>query len=330
MRKPNLKTLFLLLLVAVSLQACIKKPGIWSNSQISQGNLDDFHTMNAGLLEALKRNNTDSINSFLSKQMIEDVESLRKEELVSNALKSNNYSLLDEYYVIKDYAHTDSTTTIKPVHQGKNAYGISFSGAAGETYLALYLPKTGDNRSLICLEYYKYNYGWKLSSLDMGAYNINGKTAPELYEIAKAEYAKKYLVNAINTMQLADYCMSPCLVWQYPNEKEMSKFYSDLTDEGNKLYKFPFVVEKITTHPKIFNIANVSVDGTIYPTVYYISNIKVSDTTGLKKENEQMRKILGDLVPGIDKDKSSLVYSAYNEMPSSTKVVKHFDMTEKF
>jgi hypothetical protein len=327
MRKPNLKNCFFLLIL-ISLQAC--KPGVWSNSNISEGKRDDFHAMNANVMRALLINNTDSIGIYLSKELIDNPSTLRQSELLSNALKADNFSLLDEYYIVKDYKHADSTTYIKSSRKGNGAYTLSFTGPVGDAYIALFLPKKGDNRYLICLEYYKYNYGWKLSSLDMGAYNVGGKAAPELYTLAKAEYAKGYLANALNAMQLANYCMQPCQLWQYPQEKEMDKFNSDVLAEANNRYKFPLVMDKVATHPKIFNITNTSIDGKEYPTVYYISTIKVSDTTSLKKENENIKKVIEQLVPGIDKDKSDLVYAAYNEMPSANKVVAHFDMIEKF
>lgn len=332
MRYLNLNTLkpLFFLFAMIALQGCVEKPGCRTNEQISKGKRDDFHAMNARVLKYLKANSMDTLNFDLSKDLIDYPGTLRQVELISNQLKTNEYSLLDEYYIVKDTTNVDNTVRIVSPEKGENAYNLSFTGPAGETYVALFLPKTGSHKYLISIEYYKYDYGWKVCSLDLGQYSINSKTAPQYYEMAKQEFAKNYLANAIFDLQMADACLRPSEIWQYPITTKIANHYGDVINKVNAMYKFPLVLEQVPTHPKIFSIMDRTINDETYPAVFYISTIKLADTIGLRKENENIKKVISTLIPGIDKDKKVLIYSAYNEMPSVAKEVNYFDMIDTF
>jgi len=308
----------------------MEKPGYYVNEKISAGKRDDFHALNQQALKYMKANNMDTLGFQLSKELLDDNETLRKVELISNQLKANDYELYDEYYLIKDTTNADSTTHILSPNRGANSYRLAFTAAPGETYIALFMPKKGDNKNMITLMYYKYEYGWKISEMDMGAYALNGKTAPEYYELAKAEFAKKYLINALNAMQLSNVCLKPSQLWQYANENKITMHYNNLLILANGVYKYPLELTQISTHPKILSEIVESQEGKTYPVVTYLSTIKLQDTAALKKENASIRTVLSTLMPGIDKDKKMLMYSAYNEKPNVERSVPHFDMVETF
>ena len=250
----------------------------------------------------------------------------RQVDLISNSLKTENYKLLDEYYVVNKYKTFD---TINAVPKGVNARKLIYNGIAREMYIAFFVNEAAKDKWLITATYSKYNYGWKLSDLDFAMYTINGKTAPELFEQAKEKYAKNYLVEATNTMQLAGSLLRPSQIWVYNNEKDISGFYARLVNEANAKYKFPIVLEQVPTHPRIFRVFSNEFNNGYYPQINYLSNIKLTDTIALKKENEIVKKKISNIFPGIDKDKAYIVYSIFNEMPSSTKSVDRFNINDK-
>jgi len=322
----NFKLFFFISFIII-LQSCADKPGVWHNEQISAGKRGDFHKLNEQALKGLKSGSMDTLNFLLSKELIEDANINREVELVGNQLKAADFTLLDEYYIVRDSTRTDSSINI-PSPQ-KNDYSLTYTGFEGKNYIALFIQKTGHDKHIITLTYYEYDYGWKVNSLDVGTYTVNGKTGPELYADAKKQYAKNYNINALNIMQLADYCLHPSALWKYPQEDEMSKFYSLLVTSANSTYKFPLLLAQVPTHPKIFRVMNQSNDEGTYPIIYYLSSIKLKDTTSLKKENDNIKGVIGKIMPGMDKDKKYLFFSVYNEMPTADKSVDHFDITDK-
>jgi len=317
--------LFSLLTSIVILQSCTSKPGYWKNDQISSGKRSDFHSLNDQALKYLKANDANQLSFLESGELAQESDNLKNIETISNDLNAADYTLFDEYYAVNKYKDYD---TIRSAAQGIKNYTLVYPSEAQEMYIAIFLPKTGKDKNMITLMYAKYNYGWKISSLDEGPYTLNGKTAPELFEDGKSQYDKKYLVDAVNTMALANSCLRPASIWQYPNENDMTNLYGRATYEANKQYKFPFVIQQVPTHPRIIRIFNQSTSGGYYPGIYYLSSIKLKDTAALKKENENIRKVIAGLIPGIDKDNKRLIYTVFNEMPNAMKNVGRFEIDQ--
>jgi len=319
--------LFSFFLLVVALQSCLNdKPGYWKNDEISSGKRSDFNDLNKQLFASLKADDNKQLGFIESQELLADSYMNRQVELISNSLKTENYKLLDEYYVVNKYKTFD---TIYAAPKGVNAHKLIYSGTAREMYIAFFVNKAAKDKWLITATYSKYSYGWKLSDLDFAMYTINGKTAPELFEQAKAKYAKNYLVEATNTMQLAGTLLRPSQAWIYNNEKDISEFYGKIVGEANAKYKFPIVLEQVPTHPRIFRVFSAEFNKGYYPQINYLSSIKLADTAALKKENEQVKKEISNIFTGVDKDKEYILYSIFNEMPSSAKSVDRFNINDK-
>ena len=315
-----------LLLLVIVLQGCMEQPGTWKNDQIKAGKRDDFHELNGQVFKAIKVNDLVAAKLFMSKEMIDNTYTRRSVELVSNGLNDNKYSLLDEYYVVNKWLDND---TINAKSSGINSYDLYYPGTTREMYIAFYVSANSINRFIISTVYAKYNYGWKLSDLDIAPYTINGKTAPELYKLAKEEYNKKYLIAAVNNAALALTCVKPISIWQYPDEGEISDFNSKIINEANQKYKFPFTLNQLPAKPMILKVYNQKSDNGYFPMIYYMTHININDTTAVKLENTQVKKILYKEMPGIEKDTKYVFYEAFNKFPNSSESVDRFDMVDK-
>ena len=322
----RLLKLFSFLLLVTVLQGCMDNAGTWKNEQIKASKREDFHALNKQVLKDLKANSPKDLRSNLCKELIDDNHTDRLVELISNRLNDDNYNLLDEYYVINKYKDQD---TIAAKGSDIKRYILDYPGTTREMYISFFIPKTGENKYLLSIIYAIYNYGWKVSSMNLGPYTINGKTAPELFKLAKENYDKKYLIDAVNNMALAFTCVRPSDIWQYPDEPELHDFYVKVINEANEQYKFPFMLNLVPTKPMILKVYNQTNPDGAYPMVYYISRINLKDTLAIRKENEQIKKVIGTVMPGIDKNKKFVFYSAFNKRPSGNKTVDHYDMTDK-
>ncbi|MDB5152567.1 MAG: hypothetical protein JWR54_1318 [Mucilaginibacter sp.] len=324
---PLLIKLFGLLSIFSVLKSCNSfEPGTWKNEKIEAGKREDFHALNNQMLEGLKANSPMLMAGVMSKELIEDNSRLRLIELCSNRLKEGTYSLLDEYYIVhKERGKKSIETNIS----GINNYTLNYNADTREMYMAFFIPKSIPNKYMISAIYCKYDYGWKLSHLELNPYTLNGKTAPELFDMAKEMYDKKYLLDALSSVELARVCANPYEGWKYPDETEMNSFYSKVINEINTKYRYPFTLKQVPTHPRIFSISTQTTPDGVFPLVYYMSSIKLKDTTALRKENEIIKKVIGKVIPGIDKDKKYVFYDAYNEWPRSDKSVDRYDMPDK-
>jgi hypothetical protein len=297
-------------------------PGSWKNDKISSGKRDDFHKLNDGVLIYLKANDPKGLKAYLSKEMIaKNIE--RQVELMSNRLTDNDYELLDEYYVVHKQKDTDTVATTTG---DINRYRVIYPYDAKEMYLAFFVPKKADNKYLISLVYANFDYGWKLVKMDLGPYTINGKTAPEYYKMARDRYDKKQLEAATSDAALATFCFKPSSFWQYPDEPEATKFYIKVRTEADNEIRFPIVLHQIATGPMILRLYDGNTSDGAYPMIYYMTHFDLKDTSEVKKENIQVRKVIDKMMPGLLEDNKFILYSAFNTQPNGHIAVDHFDM----
>jgi hypothetical protein len=247
---------------------------------------------------------------------------------ISHEMRVDSFTLVDEYYVVNKYILAD---TISALNEGVNNHRIIYPGSAREMYIAFYMPKDkkAANRSLITAVFSNLDYGWKLTRLDLALYSINGKTSPELYKYALQEYSKGYLAAAAYTMQLATNCARPTDTWMYEKEKEIFDFASQVVGEANGKYLYPVVIKQVSTEPLLLGIYSNNADEGTFPMISYQSKIKLSNVEAIKKEQQQIKKVIGQVYPGIDKGRKYLYYAAYNEMPSATKNVAKYEIKDQ-
>lgn len=318
---------FLFLSVVIFLgQSCKPpKPGIYENKQIPSARRGTFDALNKQLFEGLTANSKRILSDIMSKEMIDDHNNLRDIEIISNHIKDGAYTLLDEYYIVNEAPQTD---TIKINNRNVNDHKIGYKTTEPETYLAFFKQKNIANQWMVSVVYCKFDYGWKLVNMEISPYTQNGKTAMELYDFAKECYAKGYIVDAVNAMAGSRICMAPSRSWEYPNQTAMDAFYASVLDKANEQYKYPLVISQIPTHPRIFRVFTQRSTEGVFPMIFYASRVKLSDVAGIKKENEAVRKVIGNIMPGINKNKKYVFYSVFNKRPNSYESVDRYEVTD--
>jgi hypothetical protein len=329
--KPHLLKLLCFLLLVSVLSACKQEQpaGTYKNEAIEAGQREELHKLNDQLFNLLKANKIEELKSMMSKELLEGDPINRTVELISLQSKAGTYDILDEYY-LKDKAEEPGSLLINADAKGDDAYTLKYNQSiTQENYVAFLIPKNGADKWMITAIYGKYNYGWKLNKLDFGQYAVNGKNAPELYKQAKEKYGKGYLIDAVNDMAGAEKCFRPSTQWQYAKEAEMNQYFFKAVQLVNEKYTFPYPLKQVSTQPKIFRILTEKRPEGTFPMIYYLTSVSIKDTVALKKENEQIKKVIGKVLPGIDKDKKIVLYTAFSGLPGPKKTVQQFQITDK-
>jgi hypothetical protein len=301
-------------------------PGAFKNDKISSGKRDDFHQLNAQVLKILKADDLKALKAFLSKDLLA-ANLDRDVEHIGNRLTDNEYDLLDEYYVVNKYKDSDSVAS-----QGGDVkrYGLRHKYVTKEMYFAYFAPKKPANKYMISLVYGKFDYGWKLVDMDVELYTVNGKTAPELYALAKDQYDKKEFQAALINISLAQTCWKPGAYWQYPDEVDAGNFYLKVRLQVDIKYHYPIVLRELATGPMILKVytKNADNDDGTYPLIYYMTHFDLKNTAEVNKENLQIRKVVAELMPGLTDGNKYIYYSAFNKQPTGYETVEHFDMVQ--
>jgi hypothetical protein len=322
---PHRFKLFVFFVVLIILEGCSSDPGVWKNEQINGNVRADFHARINELITYVKLNQIKRVKGVLSRELNSDNYTETLVEHLSNRFKDDNYQLWEEFYLVNKYIDAD---TVKSGGKGISKYNLVFGQPAPEMYISFFLPKKSQNSYLISIIWSKLNYGWRVTGLSAEPYTRNGYTGPELYNLAKDAYNKGHLIDALLKAQLAGTCMNPIPEWQYPDTDSLSDFTGRLIGLANEKYKFPFVLNQVPTKPKIFRVFNRDNDEGWFPMVHYLSSIKLKDEVAIRRENAQVRKIIGTVMPGIDQDKKYVQYSAFNQLPSVKREVYRVEMTD--
>ncbi|MBE9584707.1 hypothetical protein IM792_09645 [Mucilaginibacter sp. JRF] len=325
--KPSTLVTVLIVLTAFAQGCKTKEPGFWKNDQIPADYTHEFRELNQQLIAAMKADDKQTLENMLSKELLDNPGTKREIELVANRFKADStYAIMNEFFVVNKYNDRD---TLVANSDGINAYRLIYPAYAEEMYVALFTPKNGPNKEVITIVYANYQYGWRLSTVDVAPYIINNKTAPQLYEHAKNSYSKGQTVEALNTLALAVNCLHPSRFWEYKYEKQLTEIYYQVGNDANKQYPFPYTIKAVVTQPKIFGMFTKTTSEGSFPQICYQSQIDLKDTIALKAENLAIRKALPTIMPGVDQYKDYVYYSAYNERPSVKSRVKFFEMVHK-
>jgi hypothetical protein len=328
--KTLIPRIFNLIFIVVILSGCSKnKPGIYKDNLIPSGTRSELHSFDDELLSALKKNVTEGLEMLMSQEYIDSrAERMKVCEEISIRMKQADYSLMKEYYVFNPVV--SGNVTVQERNLGIGNCDLTFNRGTQEMCVAFFTPKTASQKWLITAYIYKYDYGWKVNNLEISPYAENGKTAPELIAQAKELAKKSYWLDASNTASYAVKCIRPSGCWKYVNEQEIIHYNGEALMAVSAHCKLPLIVNTLPTHPHIWRITIERTPEGAFPNINYTSDIKLYNTDELKKENDALGKIIGKLLPGVDKDKKYIYYTVYNKNAQGTIPVQdHHDFQQK-
>ncbi|MGY3212074.1 hypothetical protein [Mucilaginibacter sp. HD30] len=298
------------------------KTGIWKDKDIPADKAEKLRQLNTDFFKAINTDRNDA-EILCSKELLEQKNIIVQLDHVKKLRSEKEYTLLKDYYVVNKGGFDDNV--LKMIEHPE----INYVPLAKEMYLAFFIPKDTKNKVMLTLVYAKYDIGWKVNNIAVGYYTQQGKTATELFEIAKKDYAHGYLVNAINNIVLATNCLSGSAYLKAANGEEIKGFAKKIIDEANSKITYPVVLNNIKSKPAIFTISSDSKEDRFVQYVYYITTLKLADTAALRKENDQVKQQLPKVFPGIDKGNKIMFYSAMREKPKVGESIGHADFEEK-
>lgn len=318
--KPNF-----IYLCAVLLFGCSDaphKPGIWEGKSIPKEKAEMLRGLNTQLFKAIKTDQ-DEAELLLSESFLHQNNIPGLFSFINSQMQSGDYYLLKDYYVVNKRISRDDFEENE--HPQLNYFPLN-----REMYFAFFIPKNtlALNKVMLTVAYGKYDYGWKANHIVSGYYTQNGKTAEELYKIAADSYAKGYLINALNNINMAIKCLNASNYLRSPIQDKVEELYSTIATAANAKYQYPIELNNIKGKPQITAIGSTCKDDGLLQYVYYLTKINLTDTNALRAENNKVKQQLDAMFPGFHMGKKSILYSAMREKPTPKKGVPHVNFTE--
>ena len=280
----------------------------WKNDKIDKVTRAQIQMLNGRLMGALLKKDPAGVTALFSPvllQKAEGLDSFLREAF--NAVKSTGYTVLDEYYV---HSAGLGASVVLPA----NDYTLQFQAVNPDSYVALLLTNNVNVEVLLTIIYGKYENEWKINVCRLGQYALLKKNSYDYYLQARKYYEDGHLADAINNVDAALFCAKPAEQFiSFSHSQEMESFSKRIKAEAERKFTFPIPLDMVKTNPKILQVTAHLSDEGFFPVVVYQSDISLKDTVMLKKENELMRKEIGHLFEGIDKNNKIIIYRAVNE-----------------
>ncbi|WP_121811799.1 hypothetical protein [Mucilaginibacter kameinonensis] len=327
-------TFILVLSVASCLFSCrFGAWGSWKNDKIDPDLREEMATLNKKLIKAMAENNTAGVKQLASPALIQKSEAGLDSVVAQyhTAVKNDNYEIIDEYYT-KNVAANNKNTLVTS-DKAENNYTVDYLALNAEMYVSVLKVKLPTFSALVLAVYGRYDNGWKLNILNLGNYEVLGKTAPEYYSEAFTHYQQKDIIDAIDMISIASEIAQPGgKFFKYKEEDVMKNFYNKILKEANNQYKLPLAVKQLKTAPQLFSVSpqfiNDPAKAGVFPLIKYKSNIKLTDTVALNAENQELQKVIGSVFKGIDKNNKHIFYFAFNEIPTGSALAKRYGFVQ--
>ena len=306
------------LMLSICILGC--KPNVaksYIDKNIPEHPKSEIKVLNEKLFKALKDNNKQEVTKLFSTGLIK-VMNIKLDSFIyiahHNIVETNSFSVTKEFYIVNSTDYTSNT--IFSGLTGEYEYTFHYLAINKEMYITMIVPDTEPDQMLITCIYGKYPEGWKINIIQLGLYQIRHKNAIDLYKEAQIKYEKGYIVDAGNSLFILQSCLYPANdLMHYNLEGKIKDFYESVQTESKQKYVFPYELKAIKSKPMITNISSKILYEGDYPLVEYLTQIQLTDTTNLRKENDEIQKLIGGIYRGIDKEKKFLYYRAWNKIP---------------
>jgi hypothetical protein len=332
--KKYLSAIVIVGISLLGLSCRVGTSGTWVNDHIEPDIKNQVELLNRQLYNDIKGKDLTDLKQLMSPVLLTGsgtkIDTLVNQ--VAPSLSGTGYEVIDNYYVKN--TTTNVPNTVMSSISNTDDYVVSYLALNKEMYVSLLRTTAAVNNVLLIAIYGKYGSDWKLNILQMGQYDVVGKNAPAYYTEALRLYNAGDLIDAADMIITASQIGNPGgTYFKYKNESAMKDLYTKVIKEANATYKFPITINQIKTRPVIFGvnpqfIGDKGREG-IYPAINYKSDISLSDTTALRKENDALQKSISGIFNGIVANNNHILYQAFDQLPGTGKKMNRFGFVQK-
>ena len=301
------KSIWSILTVTVLFTSC-RLGGTWTAEHIDPKIKTEIHELNNQIIEGFVEENKEKVFSIFSDQLIEQTKNDAGVKNFVNILmrEAKNRISKDKFVILDEFLQKNTTsnmqTNVFTGISGDHDYTISFKSFTSESFISVGYFKDDLKQTCIVFIYGKYGDKWKLNIMQVGLLKIMNKDAYDWYEVAKSDYKKGYLIDAINDMTIANQILIPANeVWHYQKEKEIREFGQKIFAEVNSKYPLPLCVDYVNTKPQIFRVFPQETTDGYFPAIFYTTTFDLKDSIKLSKECDEIHSRIGEIYKGIDK-----------------------------
>ena len=322
-----MKKTLVLFVAGFLLQSCGQDSTVTKvNKEIDQKLRTAIAQKNDSLLNALSDSNNKALLNLASPEFKEDMYRkldevlwpFRKGELETKSV------VFDEFHNVHEKFPNNST-----IRSDEHGYNFKFTNNYKETYISLLrCTRNTTDDFLVTIIYARFGNDFKIIHTDIGELGLYDKTAQDYFKIAKQYEEKGYLIDAFNNADAAHYFREPSgKMLVYDNIDELPAYVKTLKATLKAKVEFPKTLQRLETAPIILNIAPAKNATEISNMIFYISQVPIKDTTGIRREFAGIKAEMKKVYP-LDFNKRYMYYKVFNGKPASLNDASFFAFTD--
>ena len=299
------------------------------DNQIDPQIKKQIHILNERIIEGFVENKPEKVLTLCSDKLLgkrEDIKVLM--QLVSSRLKKQDFKILNEYY--QKNASKKNIAVVSSGITSQHDYQIRYESLNKEMYVVIGYFKDSADQKCFTFMYGKTGNNWKLNNLQAGILKIMNKDAIDWYQLAKSDYNKGYLIDAICKTGISTQLLKPAnQLWKYRIENEILAFEQKVTKETYTRYHFPITVSEVNTKPVIFRVYSQNIPEGYFPSILYTTSIDMNDIPKLSRECDEIHSQIGKLFKGITTNNKMILYRPMKSIPSGNEKAKQYGFIKK-
>ena len=315
-------------LLAIIMSACTigetKKDG-----RIDPQIKKQIHLLNKQIVDGLVENKPENVLMVCSDNLLKkksDIKVLM--QLLTGNLKKHNFKILNEYY--QKNASKKNMASVSSTQTDNHEYQIRYESLNKEMYVVVSYFEDSINQKCFTFIYGKYGNVWKLNNMQAGILKIMNKDAFDWYKLAKSDYDKGYLIDAICKIGISTQLLKPAnQLWKYKKENEILTFEEKVTKQTYSTYHFPITVDSVKTKPVIFRVYAQNIPEGYFPSILYTTSVDMKDIPKLAMECDELHKYIGKLFKGITSNNKMILYRPMKSIPTGTETAKQYGFIKK-
>lgn len=289
----------LLFIAALTLSSCSEKQEIRTGSSIDSSLKRAITAKNDSLIQALIENNSAVFKAIGTHDFYDKLAA--HTSLVAKAFRprrytTGDYTPFDELQIVNG-----DKSSMQEYVSAEKGYTFRWANKHSNQYVSmLRMPFVGLDQ-LMLLWYVQDTDGkWKIDKMQFVPLGRYGLSPHDCYLEAKKWDKRNKKIMALSYaragFEWSENMKDPIT---FPVGAEAKAYTAELADYLDEHYKLPFVVEEVSTKPSILLLGLEEEKEGFMPYVNYESTLG-DDTIALKKEFEQLKKIVPKLYPDMD------------------------------
>jgi len=288
-----------------------------------------IHILNKQIVDGLVKNKPENVLRVCSDNLLKKKSDIKVLiQLLTGNLKEHNFKILNEYY--QKNASKKNMSSVNSTQTDNHEYQLRYESRNKEMYVVVSYFEDSTDQKCFTFIYGKYGNVWKLNNMQAGILKIMNKDAYDWYKLAKSDYEKGYLIDAICKIGISTQLLKPAnQLWKYKKENEILAFEEKVTKQTYSTYHFPVTVDSVKTKPVIFRVYAQNIPEGYFPSILYTTTVDMKDVPKLAQECDEIHKNIGKLFKGITTNNKMILYRPMKTMPTGTEKAKQYGFIKK-